>query len=163
MTELVEVAGQSGDDQEADVEEDVQLDFTYSVEGGKIQMALPAFEDDFDAPTQTINGEDGFKAGLGWGNGGEENRPIHQCEHLFRGVMASGFFFCPHAAEVGRGLVDGSRDQTYHRALLIIEHHGKVEMALFFEQFEQIERLEGGGIQIGGPGFVPIDAVSSRL
>ena len=163
MVEFVEGAGQSGNDQEAGVEEDVQLDFADSVEGGKTQMALPAFEDDFDAPAQSINGEDGFKAGLGWGNGGEENRPVHEREHVFGWVMASGFFFRPHTAEGGGGLVDGSSHQAHHRALLIVEHHGKVEMPPFSEQFEQAERLARGGVQIGGPCFVPVDAVCPRL
>ena len=127
----VKDVGRTGDQEEPGFEQDEHLVFGYAVQVVEFHVALPSLENDFDAPAQTVEGKQGAEVGLLWGDGGDQDGPVHQCENRLGRIVTVGLFSGLHAPEIGGFLVDGSVDQTDGRAELVGEEHGDVEVSVF--------------------------------
>ncbi len=129
----------------------------------EFHVALPSLENHFDTPAQTVEGKQGGEVGLLWGDGGDQDGPVHQGEDRLGRIVTVGLFPGLHAPEIGGFLVDGSTDQTDGRAELVVEEHGDVEVSVFAQHSDKVDGLPAVGIKVNGAGFVAVDAVGTRI
>ena len=151
--------GGAGDQQQPRFEQDYQLALGNAVQEMELHVALPRFEDDFNAPSQAVESQDPVKVGAGLRDGRDEDRPVHQFQDGLGGVVSPGFLFRLHAPEVGRLLIDGRRQQPHGRMGGIVEQDLHVEPLLAPKQGGQIDGLEGLRVEINRPGLVPVNAI----
>ena len=159
----VEEIGASGNQEQPGLEEDGQLLFGNTVQEREFHVAFPSLEDDFDAPSQPVDGKDLLKAGPGERQSRNENSPVHEFQDLFGGIVPLGLHFRPHAPEVGRLLIDRSSYQADASPGGIVEKNIHVESSMAFEQRVQIQGSLRQRIKIGCACLVTIDAIRADI
>ena len=104
----------------------------------EMTMAFEGFEEDFDAPSDSVHFRDGSGAPNGGGDVGDEDLPTQQGELLLGGSAPFVPVGPQFAAAFRRHrLGDGAGDQAQGQALFLSDFHGLVEGAGGLEQGQQ--------------------------